>query len=201
MTESPVPHLPVFTPEQRQVVTTWVGAFVAGQTDDPATVLMNRFIKERAAPPPRRPVNIEGEILGFIKRWRAGQAGATSELVHELEAAVSERVGALQAVDEQSTFAPRVATQTLTLPPESGPEYEAEQAALIERIKELEAVNDELEDAAASAHNWRYRLEAGAREVQSTMHRLFRVLKRAPSQDEAEGMLNVLRDAIHGRGR
>jgi hypothetical protein len=201
MTEEVMPEEPeeelleppnlTWPPEFHQALGEWLAAWANGQVTDQSTAYLDRIVKEKvavklakrprlpAAPPPNaRPAPPPDFIIRkFLEAYAGGEHNKLdSELVEYMEETFRLKAG---------------------LAPVGGEDQLKEAFdELSERYAKIEQDYLKLRTENSRVHNWRFHLEARARQAHDFVDHYLHVVKRAPTAQEMEEILDVLQEGI-----
>jgi hypothetical protein len=176
----------------------WLAAWANGEAKDQNTAFLDKIVKQKVdaeiakRPKPKeggRVQNPDGIIKSFVASFTQGPVPST---------AFGGAAGTINKLLDQAAETARQherdagATKIQGI----GAGDDAFIGVLEEKVTTLEAQVERYDGELARAHEWRFHLEARAREVHGTVHHLLKIVKRAPSREEMEGIVDTLKEAI-----
>jgi len=179
-------------PIDAQALSAWLAAWASGTANDQHTAYLDKIVKQKIAAadkprggiPPK--VRMNAAVMDFVVYMRetspvdarrfGGSAGIMAEVI---AARVDAEVG--RALTAERNAQPIQST--------------APDAETHEQLSALDAQVDRLKVELDRAHEWRFHLEAHAREVHGTVLYLLEAAKRAPTKEELRGIVATLKEA------
>lgn len=182
-----------YTGSPPQIVGAWLAEFAAGRTNDQNTVLLGRLIKQKedaaraSVQRPRAPqASPAAAIATFVSQYIDGNEFAEGPFA-EYALALDEHIRVQLQVTGTGVTAGEVASAV------NESVHGLQETA--EALAAAQMQVDRLELELVRAHDWRFHLEAHARDADRAV-RGFLERGRGPTKEEMEGVRAMLRSAI-----
>lgn len=182
----------------------WLAAWAHGRAPGQQAAFLDRLVKQRMDKfrPPRRPekttpVNERAIVERWIDRFIQGGipvAEATAAAAGKLTRYIEEREAAAR---EEAVAELERPVQREPAPARVRLDISEEARSAMEQAQELNAELEEAHSQLAKAHDWRFRLEAKAREAYDQVRFHLR-RNAAPTKEQMETIMRTLRDGIEG---